>query len=85
MNSYILSRTADKDRFVEICLEFEAQYPDFKKLSPFEDKRSNAVYQRYEKPGKAVVIMLESLWQERIIAKANFDIQDFADKVTKNA
>ena len=80
MNTHVLHKSADKNRFFEICDLFEKNLPDFKRLLPFEDKRQGALFVRFERGSYAVVICLETLWQERIIAKTNFDISTIIEK-----
>ena len=82
METYTLYNSADKERFLEICAHFEKELSEFKKLPPFEDKKQNAVYQRFELGQRAVVICLETLWNERIIAKANFDMSGLLKNIT---
>lgn len=84
VTTYILkSDSSDKALFDDFCNRFEKEYADFKKLPPFADRANGALYLRFERGPKTAVFGIETLWQERIYVKANFDISKFVLKLNK--
>ena len=84
MNTYILKQNSSDLALLEsYCAQFEKAFPGFKKLPPFSDRINGGYYVRFERGMQIALFGIETLWQQRIFVKANFDVSDFVLNLAK--